>query len=217
MSVNVMGIYRQTVIASLLWMALMPAVVLGAECFENSPSKNRGSPLTADIDLKDIIGEEYDALSQLINNMAGFWNGAATEITCKGTMAAPIEEQNEYKIRAHATKKYLPVEDALALQFKSTWEGKTRNTSKPENFQLFLTRRRLRLNRNIPGGDIETIKIADNFLVFYKKTNVRSPSGGVVAQEIVRSYLLTHNSLSIEYLAYSNGRLVSKSLWKLNH
>ena len=208
---------RQFAFLSMSWAALVSVEATAAECFGNSPSKNRGLPLTAEIAIKNIASDEYQTLERLIKNMEGFWNGTATEINCKGDASATAEEKHEYKVHVHATTKYMPVEDTQSLKFRATWEGKTRNTTKLENFRFFLTQDRLRLDRNIPAGDVEIIKIEDNFLVLTKKTNVRNRAGGVVAQEIVRSYLLTHNTLSIEYLAYSNGRLVAKSHWELRH
>lgn len=206
---------RQFALLSMSWAALFSVEVTAAECFGNSPSKNRGLPLTAEIKIQNITSDERQTLGRLIKNMEGFWNGTATETNCKGDASAPVEEKHEYKVHVHATTKYIPVEDAQSLKFRATWEGKTRNTTKLENFRFFLTQDRLRLDRNISAGDVEIIKIEDDFLVLTKKTNVRNRAGGVVAQEIVRSYLLTHNTLSIEYLAYSNGRLVAKSQWEL--
>jgi hypothetical protein len=197
-----------------LWAAILPTVQ-AAECFAPSPAKNSGLPLTAEFEPKSITSGDFDALSRLINSLQGFWEGAATETVCKGEAGAPIEEQHEYKVDAHVTTEYLPVENTLVLNFQADWEAKTRKTAKPENFLFFLTRQRLRLDRNIPAGDVKTMKVTDHFLVLYKKTNVRNASGGVAAQEIVRSYSLTHNSLSMEYLSYSNGLLVAKSVWEM--
>lgn len=212
-----MVINKYIAVGIIWWLVLLPGITVAAECFGNSPSKNRGLPLTTEIEIKNISSNEHQTLGRLIKNMEGFWNGTAIEINCKGDASAPVEEKHEYKVRVHATTKYMPVEDAQSLKFRATWEGKTRNTTKLENFRFFLTQDRLRLDRNIPAGDVEIIKIEDNFLVLTKKTNVRNRTGGVVAQEIVRSYLLTHNTLSIEYLAYSNGRLEAKSHWELRH
>ncbi|MCI0505112.1 MAG: hypothetical protein L0Z73_03280 [Gammaproteobacteria bacterium] len=210
-----MPINTQTVIVFMMLLVILPTVQ-AAVCFAHSPGKNSGLPLTAAFEPKGIASGDYDALSRLINTAQGFWEGVATETVCKGDVGAPIEEKHEYKVDAHATADYLPVEDTLVLNFQAAWEARTRKTGKPEDFQFFLTRQRLRLDRNIPAGEVQIMKVAKHFLAFYKKTNVRNPSGGVVTQEIVRSYLLTHNSLSVEYLSYSNGLLVSKSVWELH-
>jgi len=203
-------------VAVVVVLMLITPVAMGANCFDNSPSKNRGIPLTGKLEIKDLSRSEYDDLSRLIDLMKGFWRGTVTELTCKGEIAAVIEEKQQYNVRARGVTKYMPVEDTLALRFRSSWDGRTRNVSKPENFRLLLTRKRLRLDRNIPAGDVKTIKVLDEFLVLHRKSNVRNPSGGVVTQEIVRSFAVTHNTLTIEYLSYSNGRLVSKSMWELN-
>ena len=210
-----MVINRYIAVSIVWWLVLLPGITVAAECFESSFSVNRGLPLTADVEIKNITSGEHQKLNRFIKSLAGFWNGTATEIHCKGDSSAPVEERHEYKVHVHATTKYIPVEDALSLKFRATWDGKTRNVTKLENFRFFLTSKNLRLDRNIPAGDVEVIKIEENFLVLAKKTNVRNRIGGVVAQEIVRSYLLTHNTLNIEYLAYSNGKLVLKSLWEL--
>jgi hypothetical protein len=198
-----------------LWLITTPPQVMAAECFAGSPAKNRGLPLTAEIEIKNITDDEHQTLTRFIKNLEGFWKGTATEINCKGATSAPMEEKHDYKVDVHATSKYLPVEDALSLKFRATWDGKTRNTSKMENFRFFLTPQRLRLDRNIPAGDVATIKVAENFLVFTKMTHMRNAAGGVVAQEIVRSFQLAHRTLTIEYLVYSNGMLAAKSQWEL--
>ena len=203
-----------TIIVIILLTVVTPPVT-AANCFGNSPGKNQGVPLTAELEIKDLSHTEYNQISRLISFMSGFWNGAVTEITCKGDIAAVVEEKQEYKARARGKTNYMPVEDTLELLFKSRWEGRTRNVTRPENFRLLLTRERLRLSRNIPAGDVVTVKVLDNFLVIHSKTNVRNRSGGVVAQEIVRSFLLEHNVLKIEYQSFSNGRLVSESQWEL--
>jgi hypothetical protein len=187
-----------------------------AACFAHSPAKNSGLPLTAEFEPKGITSGDYDALTRLIKTAQGFWEGVATETVCKGDVGTPVEEKREYRVDAHTTADYLPVEDTLVLNFQAAWEARTRKIGKPQDFQFFLTRQRLRLDRNIPAGDVQTTKVANHFLAFYKKTNVRNPSGGVVTQEIARSYQLTHNSLSMEYLSYSNGLLVSKSVWEMH-
>ncbi|WP_455220257.1 hypothetical protein [Kaarinaea lacus] len=203
------------IVGVMWWLILLPVTTIAAECFENSPAKSRGMPLTDGIKISNISEDEYQLLSQLIKGMKGFWSGTASEISCKGTSVAPREERHEYKVHVYATTRYMPVEDTLMLKFRATWEGVTRNTSKLENFRFLLTRERLRLDRNTPAGDVETVKIANNFLLINKKNNVRNPAGGVVAQEIVRSYQLTYNTLKIEYYFYSNGLLVLKSMWEL--
>ena len=203
-------------VATVVVLMVITPVAMGANCFDNSPSKNQGLQLTAELEVKDLSQNEYDELSRLINLMKGFWRGSVIEITCKGDLAAVIEEKHHYNVRARGTTKYMSVEDTLALRFRASWDGSTRNVSKPVNFRLLLTKQRLRLDRNIPAGDVETIKVLANFLVFHRKSNVRNPSGGVVTQEIVRSFAVTHNSLAIEYLLFSNGLLVSKSQWELS-
>lgn len=203
-----------TIIVIVLLTVVTPPVT-AANCFGNSPSKNQGAPLTAELEIKDLSQTEYNHLSRLISFMSGFWNGTVTEITCKGNIAAVVEEKQIYKVHARGKTNYMPVEDTLELRFRSRWEGRTRNVTRPENFRLLLTRERFRLDRNIPAGDVVTVKVIANFLVFHKKTNVRNRSGGVVTQEIVRSFLLDRNVLTIEYQSFSNGRLVAKSQWEL--
>ena len=203
------------VVVVVMFMAAAPEAI-GANCFANSPGKNRGNPPTTEKEIQDLSHSEYEDLSRILDLMKGFWNGVVTEINCKGDLTAIIEEKQQYTVRARVTKNYMPVEDTLALRFRSTWEGSTRNVSKPQDFRLLLTKQRLRLDRNNPAGDVETIKVSPGFLVFTKKANVRNPSGGVVSQEIVRSILLDYNSMKMEYLSFSNGRLVSKSHWELN-
>ena len=206
---------RQLTVGVICWLIALPVTAISAECFERSPTTSRGTPLTAGITIRNITDDEYQTLTRLIKGMTGFWNGTATEISCEGTATAPREERHEYKVHVYATTKYMPVEDTLALKFRANWDGVTRNTSKLENFRFLLTRERLRLDRNTPAGDVETVKITNNFLVINKKNNVRNPAGGIVVQEIVRSYQLTYNTLNIEYNFYSNGLLVSKSTWEL--
>ena len=203
----------KVVIAAFL-IVVTPAAT-ASNCFGNSPSKNSGASLTAELEIHDLSVNEYNEISKLISFMAGFWRGTVTEINCKGDIASVIEEKQEYQVHARGKTNYMPVEDTLELQFRSRWDGRTRKVTRPENFRLLLTRERLRLDRNIPAGDVATVKVLANFLVFHKKSNVRNRSGGVVTQEIVRSFLLEHNVLTIEYQSFSNGRLVSKSQWEL--
>ncbi|WP_455200933.1 hypothetical protein [Kaarinaea lacus] len=198
-----------------LFLFVVTQAATAANCFGNSPSNNQGVPLTAELEVKDISPAEYNHLSRLISFMSGFWSGSVIEITCKGDIAAAVEEKQEYKVDARGKTDYMPVEDTLELRFRSRWQGRTRNVTRPENFRLLLTRQRLRLDRNIPAGDVVTVKVLADFLVFHKKSNVRNRSGGVVTQEIVRSFLLEHNVLKIEYQSFTNGRLVSKSQWEL--
>jgi len=205
----------QLTVGAIGWLIVLPVTTFAAECFESSPAKNRDVPLTIGAEISNITDDEYQLLTRLIKGMTGFWNGTATEISCAGTITAPREEEHSYKVRVYATDKYMPVEDTLVLKFRATWEGVSRNTDKLENFRFLLTPERLRLDRNTPAGDVETVKLADNFLVIAKKNNVRNPTGGVVVQEIVREYRMTYNTLSIEYFFYSNGLLVSKSTWEL--
>lgn len=188
---------------------------MAAECFESSPAKIRGIPLTAEINIRNITDDEYQILNRLIKGMAGFWNGTASEISCTGTAAVPREDKQEYQVHVYAATRYMPVEDTLALKFRANWDGVTRNSSKQQNFRFLLTREKLRLDKNTPAGDVNTIKIADNFLVISKKNNVRNRTGGIIVEELVRTYRLTYNTLSIDYYFYSNGLMVSRSMWEL--
>lgn len=202
-------------IFNIVFLIVVSPATAAVDCFGSSPGNNVGTPLTAELEIKDLSPAEYNDISRLISLMSGFWRGTVIEITCSGDFAKIIEEKQQYNVRARGRTKYMPVEDTLALRFRSTWEGRTRNVTKPQNFRLLLTRQRFRLDRNIPAGDVATIKVQENFLVFHRKSNVRNRSGGVVTQEIVRSFLLEHNVLKIEYQSFSNGRLVSKSQWEL--
>ena len=173
-------------------------------------------PLTAELVFHDLSVPEHKFLENLLKQMEGSWKGTVEETKCKGKDGKIIEEIHHYKVHARGISEYIPLKDTLVLRFKARQESSTRNIVRPENYRLLLSPKRLRLDRNFPAGDVKTLKVLDNFLVFTKKNNVRNPSGGVVTQEIVRTYSMAYNSLTVEYHSYTNGKLVSKSLWKLN-
>lgn len=125
-------------------------------------------------------------------------------------MSAASKEVHTYTVEPK-----ISFEHSETFFLESIWRSQEKRTSRIENLELILTKNRLRVGVDAPAGDIELIKGTNNFLVFLKKDNIRNPSGGLVTQEIVRSISHTGNSLSIEYLLYTNGLLSSFSLWEL--
>ena len=196
---------------SILFLVVAYSVPGRAEdCFSGSPTKNSQRPITSEIQDRDITKAEYNDLKTLFQSLEGRWSGRVSETICRGSLNAVNKEIHNYTVEPT-----ISFEHPETLFLESIWHSQKKRTSRIENLELILTKNRLRLGVDAPAGDIELIKVADNFLVILKKDNVRNPSGGVVTQEIVRSISHTGKSLTIEYLLYTNGLLSSFSLWEL--
>ncbi|MGD8566830.1 MAG: hypothetical protein PVJ39_01905 [Gammaproteobacteria bacterium] len=194
-----------------LLLVAVPAPGMAETCFSDSPSKRAGEPVTAEVDISNLTTSQYKDLKTLFTSLQGNWQGTVQETVCGGTINAVKKKVHAYKVEPE-----ISFERSQTFKLESTWRSPDRKTSRIENMELILKQDRLRLNVDAAAGEVKLIKAADNFLVFLDKNNFRNQAGGVVSQENVRSLAYTPHSLTIEYRLYTNGRLVSFSVWDLS-
>ncbi|MGD8572879.1 MAG: hypothetical protein PVG89_10065 [Gammaproteobacteria bacterium] len=205
--VTSIGMFAALSVALVLW----PIMTAAQTCFSASPSKNAGIPVTAHSDIRDLSDREYQHLTNLFKAMEDHWSGTVQETVCRGSPDSVKKDVHDYTVEPE-----IEFTTSKTLELDATWHSKQKKTSRVENLELILTKDRLRLDVDAASGDVKLIKVADNFLVFLDKNNIRNPSGGVVTQEIVHSFALASGSLTIEYKLYTNGLLVSFSTWLLS-
>lgn len=194
-----------------LLLVLSPGMAAAQTCFSESPSKSAGRPVTSEIDIRDLTRGDYQNLTALFKAMEGHWSGTVKETVCRGSADAVKTEVHEYSVKPE-----IDFTISKTLKLDATWYSDKRKTSRVENMELILTRDRLRLDVDAALGDVKVIKVTENFLVFLDKNNIRNPAGGIVAQEIIHSFARTGRSLTIEQKLYTNGLLVSFSVWELS-
>ena len=121
----------------------------------------------------------------LFKNMRGAWEGKAQQVTCRGDVNAPREEATNFTVETD-------VDTALknAIIIKSSLHSSEKKQSYKETLAYYLTPNRLGITEFTRAGDVELINVAPNFLVYLRKENKRTPAGGLVAQEFVRSIAL---------------------------
>lgn len=196
---------------SMLLLGAAPTPGVAETCFSDSPSKLAGEPVTAEVDVSQLTASQYKDLKMLFTSLEGNWRGTVKETMCSGSINAVKKQVHTYKVEPEAR-----FERSQTFKLDSTWYSSDRKTSRIENMELILKQHHLRLDVDAAAGDVKLIKVADNFLVFLDKNNFQNPAGGIVTQEIVRSLAHTGNSLTIEYRLYTNGLLVSFSIWDLS-
>ena len=185
--------------------------VQAVECFAPSPSIKNNIDIYEDIQTRALTKTEYEELSMLFKNMRGAWEGKAQQVTCRGDVNAQREEATNFTVETD-------VDTALknAIIIKSSLHSSEKKQSYKETLAYYLTPNRLGITEFTRAGDVELINVAPNFLVYLRKENKRTPAGGLVAQEFVRSIALYDHSLMMEDLNYSNGLLDSKNTWTLS-
>ena len=191
---------------------MLPQCLLAAGCFDDSPSVKKGIDPKTNIMIRDLVGQEYQDLQQLLDNMVGKWKGKAVEITCKGSIEDPVEDKREYDVEAEIVKQ----RPYMTFSLESTWYSARKKSTRLENLDLHLSKDYLRVNSDQQEGDLELLKVSNNFLAFLKKNIIRNRVGGIVAQEVVRTIAFVNGMLMIEYLTYVNGILVIRSEWELS-
>ena len=190
---------------------MMSPLAQAVDCFAPSPSIKKNVDIYEDIQTRALTKAEYEELSQLFKNMRGAWSGKAHKVTCRGEIDAPREETTDYSLDTDVDTK---LKNAIII--KSSLHSSEKKQSYQEKLTYFLTPERLGITEFTRAGDVELINVAPNFLVYLRKENKRTPAGGLVAQEFVRSIALYDHSLMVEDLNYSNGLLDSKNTWTLS-
>lgn len=195
---------------SLLLLLVSATTVQAVECFAPSPSVKNNIDVYEEIKTRKLTKAEYEQLSQLFKSIKGGWKGKAETVTCKGSQDAPRQDTVRYDVVSD-------VETGLSnsIMIKSELHSSEKKQNYQETLTYFLSPERLGVTDSSRAGDVELINVARNFLVYLRKVNKRTPAGGLVAQEFVKSIAVYDHSLMLEDLSYSNGLLESRSTWKL--
>lgn len=195
---------------SLLLLLVSATTVQAVECFAPSPSVKNNIDVYEEIKTRKLTKAEYEQLSQLFTSIKGGWKGKAETVTCKGSQDAPRQDTVRYDVVSD-------VETGLSnsIMIKSELHSGEKKQNYQETLTYFLSPERLGVTDSSRAGDVELINVARNFLVYLRKVNKRTPAGGLVAQEFVKSIAVYDHSLMLEDLSYSNGLLESRSTWKL--
>jgi hypothetical protein len=202
--------HRTLLILTGLSLLSVPVASTAVTCFAPSPSVKRNLDMYEEIQTRPLTNDEFEKLSQLFREIQGNWQGQAETLTCKGTVDAPRQETETFDVDTD-------IESGTSndIVIKSELHSNEKKQKTQETLTYYLTPDRLGLTEFSRAGDIEITTVAHNFLVYLRKVNKRTPAGGLVAQEFVRTIALYDNSLMMEERSYTNGLLEAHSTWKL--
>jgi hypothetical protein len=87
---------------------------------------------------------------------------------------------------------------------------------KEEQLRLYLDRNKLASEPNRSVSDIEVLSVSRDELIYVTKIRAGGSGGAVRAQETITGIHKTNqNVFSVDQLLYMQGRLTSKSTWRL--
>ena len=177
-------------------------------CFSPSPSRQAELELTTDIVSRTLTKDELSILGDMFMQLDGKWAGQADETVCKGKSDNVNPVQHRYTLDID-----IEIYRKTELKFKAVLDSMESRKSRNEFLEIYLSSDKFRVNDEFAAGDVEIIKLTDNFVSFFKKIIIRTKSGGISVRELVQSISLTGKRLSMEFQVYSNGVLSSHTVW----
>ena len=204
--------YMLTGILSILLLFIFTPDLSAAECFDPSYSVQQGRGIFDEIIPRDLADGEYQTILELLQGLAGEWEGDAEVLVCEGTEDDLRTEIDNYSIKSEGKMR-----SSGQLTLKTTLYSRKKKTRQHENLRFYLSQEKLTTEPNIAVADIELISVSSDEITYVKKNRRKSPSGAPLVQETVTTINKTAEaSFMVEKLLYIQGRLIIISTWHLD-
>jgi hypothetical protein len=185
--------------------------VFALECLSPSYSVQKGRDYLSDVELRELMGNEYQDLKDLFQGLNGDWAGSGQMVSCEGPEDAIRKDTETYTIHSQGK-----TDSGGQFTLESTLYYPEKKTKQHDALHLFLGKDRLTTRPDVQAADIELVSASQNELTFVKKNRARGDGGGFIGQESVISIKKTAAaSLVVENLFFVNGRLKAFSTWQL--
>jgi hypothetical protein len=178
------------------------------DCLDPSPTIAAGRDPYAAIVPRDLSPAEHATLKALLLKLDGEWQGTATSRDCRSLNDPGAYRQYVYTAQAEAeTDRY------GNLYLRKTLYSSERRTTYQENFRLYLTDQRLRINASSAAGDIEWIELGQSRIAFLYRLLLQSKTGpGSTRKEVFITLEAGELAFTLEQRIYSQGRLSTYSM-----
>jgi hypothetical protein len=200
---------RQILAVLLLLAAGQPAGAV--ECLSPSYSVQKGREALSDIEPRNLVGNEFQELSELFQGLVGSWAGNGRIVKCEGPEDNIRKETESFTVESRGT-----TDSAGQLTLASTLYWPEQRVRQQEAFHLFLSQDRLATRPDISASDIELVSVSRDGLMIVKKNRARGDGGALIGQETVtRIQRRGDAAMTVENVLYVHGKLTACSAWQL--
>jgi hypothetical protein len=192
-------------------LAMAPASLYAADCFDRSPALLAGKGLFAPVVPRDLTPTEQAFVRRTFQSLDGDWKGQGDEIQCKSTTDSSDREETLYDLRAAAE-----TDGDSKLLLKLDIYDIQNQTSYQMPFRLYLSTMRLRYEHDGDAGDVELLALDSSEIKFIYRVSIRGRSRGgtPMRKAFVISLITKENAFAVHRDIYTRGKLTTKWRWR---
>jgi len=197
----------------LIFLLLFSAPLFAAKkvkCFSESPNLRKGQDIFEIVKTRELKRSEYKKLKQMFGNMRGYWKGKGIEVWCeRNEYNKPVKSKTKFRLKAYIKKK-----GKYLYRFKLEMYDIKKQFTATENFDIYLTPKKLRYFFDDPRGATEIIRLSTSLLEFGFKERRRN---GRIRNslEYEKSIKKQHSGYQLQSTFYFHGELVNQVTWQL--